>query len=65
MVTLGMALLAKPWFLHLQHSGDYRAVWIVADGAILSRRLMLIQERSPFFSVTLMAGLGDGMFYQL
>ncbi len=38
---------------------------VVADRTILSGRLMLNQERSPFFSMALIAGLVDGMFFQL
>ena len=64
-VALGMALLAEKWLLHLQHSRDYRAVRVMADRTILSGRLMLNQERSAFLSMTLIAGLDDGMLDQL
>ena len=64
-VSLGMALLAQEWLSYLQHPRVYCTVRIVAIYAAFPCRLVLDQERSPLFSMALVAGLDDCILFQV
>lgn len=62
---MAVAFLAQVRRSSLEQVGDSRAMRVVADGAIFSHRLVVMDERTAFLRVAHVAGLVDTVLLQL